>query len=593
MAILSKIHCEFLKTVDMFGKDPELYYKGNQKKTSWVGRIFSISFIIIYFIFFIYKLIRMLKKTDVSFYDTFTYAPEPPALKITKENFFAGFALEDPKTYDVFIDESIYIPKAYFKKGVNKGDNFEWQVKEIELERCKLENFGSLYQEKFKTKPLHNLYCFKEMDFVLEGHFSYDIYSLFYIQFFPCVNTTEKKNCKPLEVIDYYLKKTFISFQFQDIELTPNKYETPFRPRDTDLYTTIGKKIFKEIHAYFQLVDIQTDMDWIGFDEFENIKSEKYLKYDYMEIMSNIMDDDIFENGDSFCDFTIKLSENVRTERRTYTKLIAILGNIGGLMEVVYTLFKMISSFSVNILYEISLVNNLFSFDLSNKIVILKDKKNTKRIRLMKDNEEESKTYTPNNTLQRMPIQSTFINDDMNLKSGKWLKEDIITFRNQYDNENIDNFEVMKFPKKKSFVKTKSNFTHNESKNKMLLTSNNINIYKSQNNLEKKEVQYYPNLNNKYNQKKSREQNRGVIDKIIIKRSCIYFLFCYVRRRKTTENILLDEGMSIIAEKMDIFNIFEKMFKYEEIKVINKKIIEMSDESKIKLKNLDLKIKEK
>ena len=42
-------------------------------------------------------------------------------------------------------------------------------------------------------------------------------------------------------------------------------------------------------------------------------------------------------------------------------------------MEVVYTLFKMISSLSVNILYEISLVNKLFSFDLSNKIVILKD----------------------------------------------------------------------------------------------------------------------------------------------------------------------------------------------------------------------------
>jgi hypothetical protein len=534
----------------------------------------------------------MLKKTDVSFYDTFTYAPEPPSLKITKENFFGGFALEDPNTYDVFIDESIYIPKAYFKRGVNKGDNFEWKEKEIELERCKLESFGSLYQEKFKTKPLNNLYCFKEMDFVLEGHFSYDLYSFFYIQFFPCVNTTEKKNCKPLEVIDYYLKNTFISFQFQDIELTPNKYETPFRPRDTDLYTTVGKKIFKEIHAYFQLVDIQTDMDWIGIDEFENIKSEKYLKYDYMEIMSNIMDDDIFENGDSFCDFTIKLSEDVRTERRTYTKLIAILGNIGGLMEVVYTLFKMISSFSINILYEISLVNNLFSFDLSNKIVILKDKKNIKRICLIKDKEEDSKIYTPINTLQRMPVQNTFINDDMNLKSGKWLKEDIITFRSQYDNENIDNFEVMKFPKKKSFLRTKPNFASNESKNK-ILTSNNINIYKSQNNLEKKEVQFYPNLNNKYNQKKSREQNREVIDKIIIKRSWIYFLFCYVRRRKTTENILLDEGMNIIAEKLDIFNIFEKMFKYEEIKVINKKIIEMSDESKRKLKNIDLKIKGK
>ena len=78
---------------------------------------------------------------------------------------------------------------------------------------------------------MKNYYCFKEMDFVLEGHFSYDLYSFLYLQFFPCVNTTEKQNCKPLEQIDYYLKNTFLSFQLQDIELTPNDYKNPFRPK--------------------------------------------------------------------------------------------------------------------------------------------------------------------------------------------------------------------------------------------------------------------------------------------------------------------------------------------------------------------------
>ena len=570
----------------MFGKEPELYYKGSNKKTTLIGRIFSISFITIYFVFFVYKLIRMLKKKDVTFYDTFTYAEEPPSVKITKENFYGGFALEDPNTYDVFIDEGVYIPKAYFKKAERKGDIFDWQIIELELERCKVENFGSLYQEKFKAKTLNNSYCFKDMDFVLEGHFSYDLYSFFYIQFFPCVNTTEKQNCKPLEIIDYYLKNTFVSFQFQDIELTPNNYKNPFRPRDVDIYTTVGKNMFKEIHAFFQVVDIQTDMDWLGFDEFENIKSEKFLKYDETIIMSNIIDDDIYINGDSFCDFTIKLSENVRTERRTYTKLIAILGDIGGLMEVVYTLLKIISSFAGDILYEIALVNNLFSFDLNNKVIILKDKKNVKKIEFMKEKEEDSKTYSSINSLQKMTIQNTFINDDMNIPSRNRFKEDT-TYRNKYDKENNENVEVMKFPKKKAFLRRKSNITSNESKNKMILTSNNINIYKSPNNFDQKEIQFYPNLNNRNVQKANREQNRNIINKIKYNKSCIYFFFCFVRKRKTMENILLDEGMNIIVEKIDIFNIFEKMYKYDEIKVINKKIIEMSDESKIKMKAIN------
>ena len=262
----------------------------------------------------------------------------------------------------------------------------------MELERCKIENFGPTYQEKFLTKQLNNLYCFKKMDFFLEGHFSYDLYSFFYIQFFPCVNTSESQNCKPLEEIDFYLKNTFISFQWQDIELTPKNYSHPVRPRDVDIYTTVGKKEFKEIHTYFQVVNIETDLDFIGFDEFENIKSEIYLKYDEMIIMGNIMENDIYKTGDSFCDFTIKLSENVRTERRTYIKLITILGDVGGLMEVVFTLFRVVSSFSVDILYDISLVNNLFNFDLEKKRVILKEKKNLKnekKILFLKSNNQK------------------------------------------------------------------------------------------------------------------------------------------------------------------------------------------------------------
>ena len=223
----------------MFGKEPDLYYKNKPKKTSWIGRIFTVAFVVIYFAFFVYKLFRMLKKTDVTFYDTFTYAPKPSAVKITRDNFYGGFALEDPITYDVFIDEGVYFPKAYFKRAERKGEKFVWDIKELELERCKLEYFGLLYQEKFKSKTLDNLYCFKEMDFIFEGHFSYDLYSFFYIQFFPCVNSSIKHDCKPPDVIDYYLKNTFVSFQLQDIELTPNNYETPFRPRDVDVYTTV------------------------------------------------------------------------------------------------------------------------------------------------------------------------------------------------------------------------------------------------------------------------------------------------------------------------------------------------------------------
>ena len=163
----------------MFGKEPNLYYKGRTKKTSFLGNILSFSFIFLYFALFLYKLIRMIKKLDVSFYDTYTYEAEPPAFNLSINYFYGGFALEHPITYDVFIDEGIYYPKAYFKKAERKGKNFEWTITEIELERCKLEKFGSFYQETFKLKPLDNYYCFKNVNFALEGYFTYHLYSFF------------------------------------------------------------------------------------------------------------------------------------------------------------------------------------------------------------------------------------------------------------------------------------------------------------------------------------------------------------------------------------------------------------------------------
>jgi hypothetical protein len=39
------------------------------------------------------------------------------------------------------------------------------------------------------------------------------------------------------------------------------------------------------------------------------------------------------------------------------------LGDVGGLMEVIYSFFRILSSFIVGILYDESLVNNLFKFD--------------------------------------------------------------------------------------------------------------------------------------------------------------------------------------------------------------------------------------
>ena len=79
----------------------------------------------------------------------------------------------------------------------------------------------------------------------------------------------------------------------------------------------------------------------------------------------------------------------------------------------------------------------------------------------------------------------------------------------------------------------------------------------------------------------------NITDKIKITRCCVYCCFCCSRRRKIIQNILLDEGMNIISEKLDIFNIFEQLYKNEinseKEKTQQTNIIEMSDSCIFKL----------
>ena len=545
MKCLCNVRCRILKDIDMFGKEPELYYKSRPKKTSWMGRILSFLFVLVYFAFFLYKLIRMLKRVDVTFYDTFTYTDKPPAVSLTHNNFYIAFALEDPITYNPFVDESVYYPKAYFKRAEMKGDDFEWKIVELEVERCKLEKFGESYREVFKNVDLYNHYCFKDINnYILEGHFSYLLYSFFYIEFYPCVNTTDSKKCKE---IDYYLKNTFISFEIENIELTPKNYENPTRPRNTDVYTTVGKKLFQEIHVYFEVVNIETDLDWFGFDEFENIKSDIYLKYDEMFIMGNLIEEDIYETGNKFCDVTFKLSENVRTQRRVYTKFVTILGDVGGLMEVIFTFFRLISSFSVDILYEISLVNRLFKFDLDKKNVILRenDQNNFKQIKVFNINDKETikEKKIENNDIT---IIANNTKKNMKNKSNKLFSKKKVINRN-------NNNEI--FSMNFSNTKSKSNFQDVEIGNKIAVNDDKKN-----------------NMNN---------ESKNIVNKVRLNRACIYFCFCFARHRKIQDNFLIKEGMNLISRRLDIFNIFEKIYQEEQRKetVINK-VIPMSDECK-------------
>ena len=272
------LNCHFLYDIDLFGKEPELYFKGKPQRTSKLGKFFTYFYIIIYIGFFLYKIIRMLKKVDITFFETYAYSGVP-SIKLTNDLFYGGFSLNG------VIDPTIYFPIVYFYEGHRENGVMVWEepYKIMELEICQLEKFGERYREIFKNKDLINSYCLKDVDQItLEGYSYLDSFKYLYVAFIPCVGyTPDGRQCKSIEeVTNFFLYGAKVNFNIEDVELTPHIYDTPSQPLVKDITGPAFLTLYQQFYTYLQIVILETDQDIVGFEGLSDIETQQFLKYD-------------------------------------------------------------------------------------------------------------------------------------------------------------------------------------------------------------------------------------------------------------------------------------------------------------------------
>ena len=233
------IENDFLTDFDLFGKTPELYYNGKSKKSSTFGIVLTIIYIILYIAFLIYKLVRMFKRIDMTFYDSYTFKGLP-SIKLTNNEFYGGFGMGGR------IDEQMYyLTVNYVRQAKVNGVWVEEENRELETEICRFEMFGPDYQEIFADQPLQNYYCIKDVkDLVLEGYSNLERYSYFNVKFYPCVGVTKDG----IPCYDYNKKKLFftqnvIELKLQDNDLNPEDYKMPVARRQVDMNSPVFKDI--------------------------------------------------------------------------------------------------------------------------------------------------------------------------------------------------------------------------------------------------------------------------------------------------------------------------------------------------------------
>ena len=399
-----------------------------------------------------------------------------PSILVDKSQLYFAFGLEEPLTSNRFIDEGIYVPKVAFVEKVKVNDELVTvNTTQLPLERCNVENFGENYQHLFTQNELNTSYCLKNFTNKLNfaGGYKYEKFNYMRLRIYPCVNSSANNySCKPQKEIDNYLASGYFSILIKDFGLNPSNYTHPVVPTFQDLYTTIDKKIYRNYILNFGITEVHTDKGLLN----EHITKDRYFQYRKEIQTFTFRDEQEYYKGKSIILVQFKMDDAVIIQKRSYTKIAEIFSRIGGYMQLMNTIFLLITALVNKLNFDLKIINEIFKFDIKENKATLKvnifkeynsrnntlNKKNSflsirKSIEEKKsiDLEDKSKnnfiTKEKDFNISEINISNNRIN---NGKRNSMIKQDKYEILNSFGNPSLNIYSI----KSKAESKTKNNF---------------------------------------------------------------------------------------------------------------------------------------
>ena len=523
---------------DMYSNRISFFSNNRERIGSYFGLILTIIYFIVFIILIVIYSLDAVKRTDIRVYDSTSFSSQTPFINIDSSLINFAFGLEDRISSNRFIDPSIYYPEILYLERIKlPGGEFQTQKRvTLKYERCSKERFGKNYKDLLVENELNNSYCLSDFNLTLAGGYKYDIMNYIRIKIIPCVNSTQNNyTCKTKDEIDYYINGGYLSILFMDIGLNPSNFSYPIVHTLQDLYTTVDKKIFRDFILNFQIDEIETDTGLIS----EKIYKEKYLHFLSNEQSFYFRSDEEYYSGKQICAIQIRLSHLIHIQRRSYKKLQESFSIIGGYMQLLSTVFTLISLVISKLNLELKIMNELFFFNI-------KENKMTMKIRDIKDftaikNKDYMKIPYKRRDLfskKNLPIKNYFDLPDLNKSRNNIIE----------NNNNINNKNYLTMNTPNNMLKNKNkNLDDSKSGLKTLIH---------------KEVYSRPYRIHS-NSSKNVEIDMNEKNNININLFDYYCLGKFCKKSKPIE--LFDIGVSLYRKRMDIVNVFTILLLIEKI----------------------------
>lgn len=544
---------------DMYARSPNFYFKNHDRINTCFGTLLTLVYIIVSLTLFIYHSIITIQRKNFKVHDSTIYGQEMPFIDLNSNILYFAFGLEDPLTMNRFIDDSIYIPKIVFVDKAKINDELVTVYQQnLEIEKCKVINFGENYQHLFLEDELNNSYCLKkfEQNLTLAGGYKYERFSYIRIRIYPCVNSSENNfSCKSQEEIDHFMSSGYFSIILKDIGLNPANYSIPVIPTLQDLYTTIDKRIYKNYILNLGVTEIHTD---IGLFQ-EDIKTQKYLQFRKEMETFTFRNEEEYYQGKSVIIAQLKLDDNINVQTRSYIKIPEIFSTIGGYMQLMNTAFLLLTIIVNKFNFELKIINSIFKFNLKKKKLIMKLQKLNDYDDLHISN--ISNIHTPVVNFKKMTNITQHLDLLDNKSKNSLMKENeinnisLLNFsedKNELDNNNKNKITILKKHKRKSNALPIENSKMENTKDKM----SKKNLRLSQDHIKENGTNF--NKKNFFNELSYKDFN-DKIELNMFDYCCCHLV--YEKRHKIIE--LYNITNSFYRKKLDVVNVFNLLLLIE------------------------------
>ncbi|CAD8114123.1 unnamed protein product [Paramecium sonneborni] len=357
-----------IKSFDLFGHPIELQIKKDNEYHTFLGILSSIGILTLIFYSFLSLLIDMINRTNPSVLQNIEYQANPEEYKLNQDSFLFYLAITDEFGRPITQEDNqlIYQSKFSFcQRKVNEKNSFQSDCSTFLMKKCDTMSINSQILEKLNISAavLKASLCFdpdewNTIELSLQGTSqSLDFKGLkFNIE--KCNNITSGGNCASQEFIDQKLSSGYLGFFISDSVLNQKKAQNPFSLVSKLITTTISSYQYKSMILQMRKSKLYNKENFFYY--FENNAEYSALLFDRQsEWVLNTQKEELVV-------IHVILDDREVLYYRTYNNILDILGQMGGLLELMLLLVGLFVKPFNKLSCDLFLASKIFYFEQSN-----------------------------------------------------------------------------------------------------------------------------------------------------------------------------------------------------------------------------------